>query len=193
MLIIITSLTTTSPSLLNFVFQNCVSVLPCFSSFVFHSRHAVTLIFSVLVPKAAITSSCSTWTFVSLPQTCEKAAIAWPAPVAGLPDSRWWQQWAPTWVPLLGSRHRGWGMCSDRDVARTGQKVWGIWAEKRNFSLSLSSPKEKLFCVCFELRQLIKRSAVSLPTRSSCFYYLEMLLQSIPKLSPMVPGSYYEG
>lgn len=72
---VITSLTTTPLCLLSFVFQMCVSVLPCIFSFVFHSRHAVTLIFSVLIPRAAVVSSCTMWTFVSLQQICERLLL----------------------------------------------------------------------------------------------------------------------
>lgn len=75
MLQVITSLTTTSLCLLSFVFQMCVSILPCIFSFVFHSRHAVTLIFSMLVPRAAIVSSCTMWTFVSPQQICERLLL----------------------------------------------------------------------------------------------------------------------
>lgn len=95
-LLIIASLAEISPRLLSFIFQFCVSVLSCFFSFVFHSHHAVTLIFSILVPRAAIISSCTTWTFVFLHHICEEAAMAWPAFMALFPDSRWWQLSAVT-------------------------------------------------------------------------------------------------
>lgn len=54
-----------------------------------------------------------------------------------------------------------------------------------SLSLFLCPPEKKAFCICFKFRQLIKHLDVPLPTRSSCFYYLEMLLCSTPKLSPI--------
>lgn len=67
----------------------------------------------------------------------------------------------------------------------------GEFGQRRGISLSpslslfLCPPEKKAFCICFRLRQLIKHFDVPLPTRSSCFYNLDMLLHRTPKISPI--------